>query len=91
MSSFSFFKVLRYEYCITVIWVPSHIGIEGNAAADATAKAALNLKKSMSLIPYSDFKPFTDAYINSLWQNVGMEKPTTNYIGMRQLRVGMKW
>jgi hypothetical protein len=61
-------KLLRSGYSITFVWVPSHIGIEGNGAADATAKAALNLKMSLSPVPYSDFKPLVSAYVNSLWQ-----------------------
>jgi hypothetical protein len=61
-------KLLRSGYSITFIWVPSHIGIEGNGAADATAKAALSLRVSVSPVPYSDFKPLVCAYVNSLWQ-----------------------
>jgi kelch-like protein 2/3 len=50
------------------VWVPSHIGIDGNGAADATAKAALSLRVSKSPVPYSDFKPLVCAYVNSVWQ-----------------------
>jgi hypothetical protein len=56
-------KLLRSGYSITFVWVPSHIGIEGNGAADAT-----DLKMSLSPVPYSDFKPLVSAYVNSLWQ-----------------------
>jgi ribonuclease HI len=46
-------KLLSTGVCITFVWVPSHIGIAGNTAADATAKSGLCLQISNSLIPYS--------------------------------------
>lgn len=61
-------KLIRSGYSITFMWVPSHIGIDGNGAADATAKAALSLQMSMSPVPYSDFKPLVCTYVNSVWQ-----------------------
>ena len=62
-------KLLKSGYSITFAWVPSHIGIAGNTAADATAKAALCLQESSSMVPYTDFKPVVGAYVNKLWQN----------------------
>ena len=55
-------------YDITFVWVPSHIGIAGNMAADATAKAAVRLAVSNSPIPYSDLKPLISGYVNKCWQ-----------------------
>mgnify|MGYP006359885113 CR=1 FL=1 len=37
---------LRCDRSLTFVWVTSHIGIAGDTAADASAKAALNLLKS---------------------------------------------
>jgi hypothetical protein len=48
--------------------VPSHIGIAGNAAADATAKAALTLQVSNCKIPHSDFKSVITAHVHKTWQ-----------------------
>jgi ribonuclease HI len=50
-------KLLRSGNSKTFVWVPSHIGIEGNGVADATAKAALSLRVSKSPVPYYDFEP----------------------------------
>jgi hypothetical protein len=55
-------------YSIHFIWVPSHIGIAGNAAADAAAKAALNLHSSMLTVTYTDFKSLINTYTNKRWQ-----------------------
>jgi ribonuclease HI len=40
---------------IAFMWLPSHVGLAGNAAADAVAKAALTLSPALSAIPYSNF------------------------------------
>jgi ribonuclease HI len=60
-------KLVTFGYSIHFIWVPSHIGIAGNAAADAAAKAALNLQSSMLTVPYSDFKSLINTYIKKRW------------------------
>ena len=61
-------ELLSTGVCITFVWVPSHIGIAGNSAADATTKAALCLEISNSLIPYSDLKPLITSHLNNCWQ-----------------------
>jgi ribonuclease HI len=53
---------------IIFLWIPSHIGIAGNSAADAAAKAALTLPESDLSIPYSDFYPCINTYTARCWQ-----------------------
>jgi hypothetical protein len=45
-----------------------HIGIAGNTAADATAKAALCLPVSDIHVPHTDFKTLVFSYTSSRWQ-----------------------
>ena len=62
-------QLLSSDYTITFIWVPSHIGIAGNTAADATAKSALSLRMSNVQVPHTDFKPLVSNYTHRRWQS----------------------
>jgi ribonuclease HI len=46
---------LHLDFRITFVWVPSHIGIAGNATANAVAKAGVSLAISNTEIPHTDF------------------------------------
>ena len=48
---------LQDEKEIVYVWVPSHVDIGGNPAADTDARDALGGDISDELIPFSDLKP----------------------------------
>jgi hypothetical protein len=50
------------------VWVPSHIGIAGNTAVDAVAKAGASLPISNAEIPHTDFKPLISIHVKNCWQ-----------------------
>ena len=55
-------------FSIVFIWVPSHVGLAGNTAADAAAKMALNLPVTNLAIPYCDYNHLIRAHMLNQWQ-----------------------
>jgi len=56
--------------------VLSHIGIQGNEAADLLAKSSFNLNfLSPSKLPSSNFIPILRQHINKLWSSQWNELP----------------
>uniref|UniRef100_A0A8D8YDS6 RNase H type-1 domain-containing protein n=1 Tax=Cacopsylla melanoneura TaxID=428564 RepID=A0A8D8YDS6_9HEMI len=57
-------------FSLNFMWVPSHVGIPGNEAADRLAKAALSVSTpSLNEVPIQDCKNLMRHKIRSSWNN----------------------
>ena len=62
---------------VTVEWVPSHVGIEGNENADKLAKAAINLTEITATLPsLGDILRKINKFYISKWQQQWSSKTT---------------
>jgi len=89
---------------VVFMWVPGHVGLADNSAADSSAKAALLLPVSSLAVPHSDYKSLIRIQSLRQWQlrwNSETEKklhsiePRVNVINMlrdniiiHRLRIG---
>ena len=60
---------LLAEKQITLAWLPSHIGIDGNELADTAAKEALELEEiKIKRLHYTDYRKKVREHVHSLWE-----------------------
>ncbi|GBN66475.1 hypothetical protein AVEN_156343-1, partial [Araneus ventricosus] len=59
-------KLASRDFNILLCWVPSHVGIVGNEAADKAAKLANTITNST--VPLTDFKKYIKVLLYAKWQ-----------------------
>ena len=66
---YSILRNISSRISISFVWIPAHVGIQGNEKVDELAKTALSrAEDSNHLIPWSDLKQEVDNYLNVQWQ-----------------------
>ena len=64
-------------------WIPSHIGIRGNEAADVAAKESLDFNITASQVPFTDLKPHINSFIANKWQERWSSCPDNKLFKMK--------
>ena len=73
-----------------MVWVPSHVGVRGNEAADQAVKAAaLEVPAESAKIPASDLGAVAREHIFSLWSQSWEQEPSTNKLKEIKPNIGL--
>ena len=80
----------RRGIAVTIVWVPSHVGLTGNESADRAAKAAaLDTPGQLTLLPANDLSARAREYMTCQWQGGWEREPTTNKLKELKPSIGL--
>ena len=80
----------RRGIAVTIVWVPSHVGLTGNESADRAAKAAaLDTPGQLTLLPANDLSSRAREYMTCQWQGEWEREPTTNKLKELKPSIGL--
>ena len=86
---YKFHRLYASGFDVEICWIPSHIGIEGNEAADRAAKEAVRKPKAKLKIPISDYIPAMKKWIFNRWQSSWSDETDNNKLKEIKPNVGM--
>lgn len=74
---------------ITLVWIPSHVGLVGNESADRAAKAASMLPMNPHIyIPATDYNQTAKTYVESEWQKLWDKENLSNKLKTIKPKLG---
>ena len=63
---------------ITICWIPAHVGLRGNEAADQAAKTAIREQRASITMPAKDLHPSLRTKVTQKWQRIWEIEPIAN-------------